>query len=47
MNSSDTGFDEYVEAYNEADFIVGRDGDEANELDFLVNWAVNAVKHMR
>ena len=33
------GYDELEKAYNTADFIVGRDGDMKDELDFLVVWA--------
>ena len=33
------GYDELEKAYNTADFIVGRDGDIKDELDFLVVWA--------
>ncbi len=32
-------FDEYTNAYPTADFIVGRDGGEYEEMMFLVNWA--------
>ena len=38
----DKGMDGYAElekAYSTADFIVGRDGDIKDELDFLVVWA--------
>ena len=33
------GYDELEKAYSTADFIVGRDGDIKDELDFLVVWA--------
>ena len=33
------GYDELEKAYITADFIVGRDGDIKDELDFLVVWA--------
>lgn len=33
------GFDEYMEAFDSADFIVGRDGNTKDEMNFLVEWA--------
>jgi hypothetical protein len=33
------GYEELEEAYYTADFIVGRDGDLKDELDFLVGWS--------
>ena len=33
------GYDELEKAYSTADFIIGRDGDIKDELDFLVVWA--------
>ena len=32
-------FDELVDAYFDADFLVGRDGGKEDEMLFLVNWA--------
>lgn len=45
-DNGDDGFDEYVEMYPKADFIVGRDGGTKEEMMFLVNWAVKAVRLM-
>ena len=33
------GYEDYCEVYPTADFIVGRDGSEHDEMMFLVNWA--------
>ena len=38
-NSGTEEFEEYAREYNDADFIFGRDGDEYDEMMFLVNWA--------
>lgn len=35
-------FQSYVDEYPKADFICGRDGDETDEMMFLVNWARGA-----
>lgn len=40
------GFDDYVDAYWRADFIVNRDGGLKEEMMFLVNWAIEAIKKM-
>ncbi len=40
------GFDDYVEAFQNANFIVGQDGDETDEMMFLVHWALEAIKKM-
>lgn len=39
-------FDELVDMYPKADFIVERDGGLIEEMMFLVDWAVGAVKLM-
>ena len=36
---------ELEEAYPLADFIVGRDGDINNEMNFILEWAINITKH--
>lgn len=46
-NSGTDTFDEYVEMYSNADFIVDRDGGLVDEMLFLVNWAIKAVEKMR
>ena len=33
-------FDELLEAYPMADFVVGRDGGSYEEMQFIVNWAI-------
>ena len=38
-NFGSESFDGYVEDYFNADFIVGRDGNIEDELDFIVDWA--------
>ena len=38
-NFGSESFDDYVEDYFNADFIVGRDGNIEDELDFIVDWA--------
>ena len=38
-NFGSENFDGYVEDYFNADFIVGRDGNIEDELDFIVDWA--------
>jgi len=40
------GFDDYVDAFPNANFIVGQDGDETDEMMFLVSWAIEAIKKM-
>lgn len=40
------GFDDYVDAFPNANFIVGQDGDETDEMMFLVGWAIEAIKKM-
>jgi hypothetical protein len=42
-NKGMDGYEELEKAYPTADFIVGRDGDLKDELDFLVNWATNRI----
>lgn len=37
-------FDELVEAYPNADFIIGRDGEKKEEMMFLVKWAIGAIE---
>lgn len=32
-------YNEYVEVFEDADFIVGRDGDEEDEFNFIIRWA--------
>lgn len=34
-------YDEYTKSYYDADFIVGKDGDQYDEMMFLVDWAMN------
>lgn len=38
-NISDEGFNDYLKSYNNADFILGRDGSMYDEMMFLVRWA--------
>lgn len=38
------GFDELVEAFPNADFIIGRDGEQKEEMMFLVKWAIEAIE---
>lgn len=38
-------FEAYLETYPTADFIYGRDGDETDEMMFLVNWAKGDGDH--
>ena len=37
-------FDEYIDCYSDADFILGRDGDRYDEMMFLVSWAESSDK---
>lgn len=39
-------YDSYVEVFEDADFIVGRDGDEKDEFDFIVRWAQKRKKEV-
>ena len=32
-------YNEYVQSFEDADFIVGRDGDEEDEFNFIIRWA--------
>lgn len=32
-------FDGYTQAYNDADFLIGRDGGDREEMEFIINWA--------
>lgn len=34
-------YDSYIEVFEDADFIVGRDGDERDELNFIIEWALS------
>lgn len=34
-------FQEIYSIYNEADFIVSRDGSLKDEFDFIINWCLN------
>ena len=43
-NDGSSAFDEYVEAYANADFVVGKNGDQRAEMLFLVDWAVKAIR---
>ena len=45
-DNGDDGFDELVDSYNDADFILDRDGKTQDEMMFLVNWALEAIKKM-
>lgn len=36
-------FNSWVEAWFNADFIVGRDGELKEELEFLINWATDVI----
>ena len=38
-DNGNDGYDYYCEVYDSADFIVGRDGNQYDEMMFLVNWA--------
>ena len=43
-NNGSPDFDELVDKFNEADFLIDRDGDKRDEMMFLVNWAVKAIQ---
>lgn len=45
-DNGDEGFEEFVEMYPKADYIVERDGGTIEEMMFLVEWAIEAVKKM-
>lgn len=40
-NAHTEEFDEYAVDYEKADFIVGRDGDERDEFNFIIEWALS------
>ena len=42
-DNGDAGFDDLVEEFYDADFVVGRDGGRDEELQFLVSWARRAI----
>lgn len=44
-NKGDSDFDELYEAYQNADFIVGRDGSPFEEMIFLVKWALSKISN--
>lgn len=39
-NSGSEYYDELIELYNTADFIVGKDGNSYEEMLYIVNWAI-------
>ncbi len=40
-NAHTEEYDSYARMYEKADFIVGRDGDERDELNFIIEWALS------
>lgn len=42
-----TGFDEMYSLYNDADFIISRDGTERNEYEFIRRWALNSLNTIK